>query len=175
MVANHSSHLDVLMMTLAVPVSMRANLFALAAEDHFFTRVSSSFFAGFVINALPMTRESGGKGRESIAAFRARLESERCGIIIFPEGTRTRDGKMKTFKSGIGNLVAGTEIPVVPCWIEGAFEAFPAGRFLPRRCPVKIKIGKSLVFQGTPPDKAGVSAVAEKIQNAVEGLLEGHV
>ncbi|MEY4630220.1 MAG: hypothetical protein RIQ81_340 [Pseudomonadota bacterium] len=170
LVANHSSHLDVMMMTLSVPVQMRVRLFALAAEDHFFTKVSSSFFTSIMINALPMSRAGGGKGREAIETFRERLLTESCGIIIFPEGTRTRDGKVGRFRAGIGNLVAGTNIPVVPCWIDGAFAAFPAGRLIPRRKKITIQIGKPLTFQDFATDKDGTEQVAKQLQDAVTAL-----
>ena len=56
-----------------------------------------------------------------------------CGFILFPEGARSRDGKYLKFKSGIGMLVAGTDVPVVPCHLSGTLDALPAGCKVPRR------------------------------------------
>ena len=51
-----------------------------------------------------------------------------CGYILFPEGTRSRDGVIKEFKCGLGMLVAGTDVPVIPCYLQGTFKALSADR-----------------------------------------------
>ena len=56
-------------------------------------------------------------------------------LILFPEGTRSRTGEMGPFKPGIGALVAGTAAPVVPCYLSGAFAAWPPTSRLPRPGP----------------------------------------
>jgi 1-acyl-sn-glycerol-3-phosphate acyltransferase len=66
--------------------------------------------------------------------------------IIFPEGTRTRDGALQPARSGVGLVVAKTRAPVVPIRVFGAFEAFPRSSKLPRRHPITLVIGKPLHF-----------------------------
>lgn len=170
LIGNHASHMDFAMMTLAVPVRARANLFALAAEDHFFGQAMLSLVSATVLNALPISRGGGGKGREGINLLRERLLTERCGVILFPEGTRTRDGTMGRFRAGIGNLVAGTPVPVVPCYIDGAFEAFPANRVFPKRRRVTLRIGAPVTFAEYEPTKEGCEAVAALLQERVVAL-----
>ena len=170
LVANHSSHLDVIALTLAVPLAERGNIFALAAEDHFFRKVGSTLFASTLINALPMSRSGDGKGREDIQMFRERLLQDRLGIIVFPEGTRSRDGTMGRFRSGIGNLVGGTSILVVPCYIDGAHQAFPPDRKVIRRKPVTIRIGAPLSFATLSPSKEGCAEIAARLEERVRAL-----
>jgi 1-acyl-sn-glycerol-3-phosphate acyltransferase len=73
--------------------------------------------------------------------------------IIFPEGTRSRDGQLQPAKAGVGLVIAKTLAPVVPMRVFGAFDAFPRGRKFPRRVPISVVIGKPLRF--TKADVAG--------------------
>ena len=73
--------------------------------------------------------------------------------IIFPEGTRSRDGLLQPAKAGVGLVIAKTLAPVVPMRVFGAFDAFPRGRKLPRRVPISVVIGRPLHF--TKADVAG--------------------
>ncbi len=73
--------------------------------------------------------------------------------IVFPEGTRTRDGNLQPASAGVGLVIAKTLAPVVPMRIFGAFEAFPRSAKLPRRVPVTIVIGAPLRF--TEADMSG--------------------
>lgn len=63
-------------------------------------------------------------------------------IGLFPEGTRTFDGKLKEFRRGAALLALKTGRPVIPCAILGAYEAFPRSAKFPKFCPIKVKIGK---------------------------------
>jgi 1-acyl-sn-glycerol-3-phosphate acyltransferase len=91
-------------------------------------------------------------------------------LILFPEGARSRDGAMKPFKSGIGRIVAATSVPVIPCWIDGAFAAFPPGRWLPRPRKLVVRVGAPLTFADQPADREGCDAVAHRLREAVEAL-----
>ena len=73
--------------------------------------------------------------------------------IVFPEGTRSRDGNLQPAKPGAGLIIAKTLAPVVPMRIFGAFDAFPRNAKLPRPSPITIIIGEPLRF--TPADIAG--------------------
>ena len=172
LIANHSSHLDVIVLSLSIPLSQRSKVFALAAEDHFFQDVSTSAFASLIINALPMTRTGGGKGRESIDFFRTRLTCDKIGLIIFPEGTRSRTGDLGAFRSGIGNLVAGTDIAVVPCFISGVHKAMPPDKSIIKRHPIAVYIGQPLTFKTVEQTKEGCESVAFQCQAAVKQLQQ---
>src|SRR5436189_92194 len=64
-------------------------------------------------------------------------------LILFPEGTRSRTGRMREFKSGVGAIVAGRDVSVVPCYIEGAHAAWPKGQRLPRPRKIRVLLGAS--------------------------------
>ena len=90
--------------------------------------------------------------------------------MLFPEGTRTRTGEMGPFKRGIGSLVASTLVPVVPCYIEGAFRAFPPDARLPRPRKLTLTVGAPLRFPAVANDKEGWTEIAGKIEAAVRAL-----
>ncbi len=89
------------------------------------------------------------------AALKAVIRVLRGGgcTILFPEGTRTRDGHLQPAKPGAGFIIAKTLAPVVPMRIFGAFDAFPRGAKFPRCHPITIVIGEPIRF--TPADVAG--------------------
>ena len=62
-------------------------------------------------------------------------------LLIFPEGTRTVTGDIGRFRSGIGRLVVGTTLPVVPCHLSGGVKAWPKGAFFPRPRRLRLRIG----------------------------------
>lgn len=90
--------------------------------------------------------------------------------IIFPEGTRSRDGSLQRFKPGIGMLVAGTSVPVFPCAIVGAFDAWPAHEKRPRGGRVTLHVGAPICFDEVPNDRDGWNAVATRLQTAVAAV-----
>jgi 1-acyl-sn-glycerol-3-phosphate acyltransferase len=89
------------------------------------------------------------------AALKAVIRVLRDGgcTIVFPEGTRSRDGNLQPAKPGAGFIIAKTLAPVVPMRIFGAFEAFPRGTKFPRCHPITIVIGEPIRF--TKADVAG--------------------
>lgn len=94
--------------------------------------------------AVPVDRDGGGaKGLKTILD---RLLSG-GGIVLFPEGTRTSDGKLQPARSGIGLTVIKSNAPVVPVHIFGAFEAYGRHIKFPRRKPVVVKYGKPMMFE----------------------------
>src|SRR5262249_24935248 len=95
---------------------------------------------------------------------------EPCAFILFPEGGRSRDGKMMPFKAGIGMLLAETNVPVVPCYLDGTFEACPAERRVPLRLPIRMRVGPPLNFAEVPDKRAGWEEVATQLEEAVRRL-----
>lgn len=71
-------------------------------------------------------------------------------------------------------IVAGTDVPVFPCHIVGARDAWPANRHSPRPLPVGVRIGRPLRFTGTPNNRQGWEHVAREAEAAVRRLAEGH-
>jgi 1-acyl-sn-glycerol-3-phosphate acyltransferase len=168
LIANHSSHLDALALSgvLRGPAARRAH--ALAAGDTFFGSTLSSVFAAYAVNALPVWRKRTRAGE--LATLRERLVEDGLVYILFPEGTRARDGAMAAFQPGIGVLVAGTTVPVVPCFLDGAYAAWPPSRRFPAPRRLRLAIGTPLHFTDAPATRAGWQDVAARCEAAVRAL-----
>jgi 1-acyl-sn-glycerol-3-phosphate acyltransferase len=168
LVANHASHLDALVLGAALPLHLRDRLSPLAAGDVFFERAPVAAFAASTLNALPVWRRRA--GRHGLFDLRKRLVEERSVYILFPEGGRTRDGRLMRFKPGIGMLVAGTPAPVVPCYLKGTFEALPANRVVPRPQRITLWVGKPRAYPDMPNEREGWDRVAADVDRAVREL-----
>lgn len=170
LVANHCSHLDAMCLLAALPLSRIHRAFPAAAKDYFFVRLDRLTLAAVVMNALPFGRMSHVK--ESLLLCRHLMMDAQAGniLVIFPEGTRSIDGKLQAFKSGIGLLTAGLDVPVVPCRLEGTAAALPKGCCLPRPGRVTLHIGRPLVFADRTSQRDQADAIALELQQAVGAL-----
>jgi 1-acyl-sn-glycerol-3-phosphate acyltransferase len=168
LVSNHCSHLDMLALACALPWRLRPDAFPIAAGDTFFKTRMMAVLSALFVNALPMWRR--GAVNHSLADLRERLTAQHCVYIIFPEGTRSRDGRMDRFKSGLGMIIAATAVPVVPCRLWGTFAALRPGRHLPRPVGLRVKIGTALKFETTSNDRDGWDQIARTLETAVAQL-----
>lgn len=168
MIGNHTSHLDSFVLASLVPWRSRRNLYPLAAGDVFFETPPRALFSTLLWNALPMQRRR--MGRHALEDLRARLVEDPCVFVLFPEGTRSPTGELQPFKAGLGMLVAGTNVPVVPCHLQGAFAAWPRTARLPRPRRVSVRIGAPLVFADVPNARDGWQVVATRAEECVRGL-----
>jgi 1-acyl-sn-glycerol-3-phosphate acyltransferase len=168
LIANHTSHLDALVLASALPCRLCGRVFAVAAGDVFFNTPVMSLFASTVLNVLPMWRKN--CGAHALDELKKRLLEEPCGLILFPEGKRSRDGEPASFKAGLGMLTAGTAVPVVPCYLSGVFEAFPPNSRWPRPRKIRVKVGQPMVFDSVPTGREGWNRIATDAQEAVRRL-----
>lgn len=168
LIGNHASHLDALILAAPLPLTIRDRVFPLAAGDVFFEKTSTALFAMSLVNALPLWRRK--CTPHALGELRRRLVGEPCGFILFPEGGRSRDGEMKPFKPGLGMLVAGVDVPVVPCHISGAFEALPPDCRLPRPRKIVIRVGPALRFGHLANRRDGWEESARRCEAAVRDL-----
>lgn len=168
LVANHCSHLDAPALSCAMPARLAGQVFSLAAGEVFFDNPARSGFAAMAVNALPLWRER--TSAAEMALLRRRLVEDRIVLILFPEGTRSRTGLMARFRPGVGALVAGTGVPVVPCHLRGTHAAWPASRRLPRPGRIDLAIGPTLGFAQAAHDRAGWIEVAARCETAVREL-----
>ena len=135
--ANHSSYLDPLLLAAST-----------SRPVHFTTRIKILSYPviGWILkhaNTIPVKNH----GRDlSVIKDSLRLLAQGKAIGIFPEGTRAKDRKLKSAKSGIGMLVYMAKVPVVPAYIEGAFDALPRGVKTFKRHPVRVYVGKPVYF-----------------------------
>jgi 1-acyl-sn-glycerol-3-phosphate acyltransferase len=171
LVCNHTSHLDTLSMLCAMPLRQIHRVFPAAAADYFFSSLPRSAVSAILINALPFDREI--RGAQSLAVCSELLQNEGNVLIIFPEGTRTTSGEMGRFRSGIGRLVAGTDLPVIPCHLEGGLRAWPKGKLLPRPCKIHLRIGQPRLYSHLDKSSDSVKAVCDDLHDSVARLGAG--
>ncbi len=163
LVCNHASHLDTLCLLSSVPIKKIHRTFPAAAADYFFSSLPRSAVSAILINALPFDRKL--KGAESLTVCSELLSNKGNVLIIFPEGTRTTTGEMGRFRSGIGRLVVGTDLAVIPCHLEGGLTAWPKGKAFPRPRRLHLRIG-------TPRNYAHLAKTSESVVEICRGLQE---
>ena len=167
-VANHSSHIDTLCLLAALPLRKLHRAFPAAASDYFFQSVPRLWAAAILVNALPFARQA--RVRQSLSLCRDLLANPGTILIIFPEGTRSTTGEVGEFKSGIGALVAGRDVAVAPCFIDGSFQAWPKGKRFPRPRKVRLVVGPPRNYRDRGTDKIDICAIAAELRDAVNQL-----
>jgi 1-acyl-sn-glycerol-3-phosphate acyltransferase len=171
-VANHSSHLDIVCLTVAFPIARLRHVFSAAASDYFFQTRMRRAIAAIFGNALPFARGANLHG--ALRRCRELLEQPGNALILFPEGTRSIDGTMRPFRNGVGALVAGRDVDVVPCFLDGAHRAWPKGARMFRPRKVRLIIGRPRNFAARGRTKASISAIARELETAVKQLAPNH-
>jgi len=168
---NHLSFSDHFVMPAMLP---RRITFLAKAE--YFTgrglkgRLTAAFFRG--IGQIPVDR-SGGKASQSAidAALGVLGRGELLGI--YPEGTRSHDGRLYRGRTGVALMALRANVPVVPCAMVGTFELQPPGRKIPRLGRVTIRFGKPLDFSrfdGMSDQRYVVRSVTDEIMYEILAL-----
>ncbi len=135
--ANHASYLDPVLLG----TSLHRSLNYMARDTLFEKRWLA--WALKKVHVFPVKRHE--------SDFRAIKESIKIlkkgnPLVIFPEGTRTKDGNLKRPKPGAGFIAAKAAVPIVPAYVQGSFAALPRGIKTLKRHPVKVYIGRPLDF-----------------------------
>ncbi len=170
MVANHSSHVDTLCLLAALPLGKLHCAFPAAASDYFFRSVPRMWIAAVVVNALPFARQT--NVRQSLSVCGELLANPGNILIIFPEGTRSTNGEIQEFKSGVGALVAGRDVSVVPCYLDGSFRAWPKGKRLPRPRKVRLIVGEPCNYFSRSTARGNIGAIASELREVVTALKD---
>ncbi len=166
LVANHSSYFDPLV--LGVAITRRINWMVMKAYyDLWLLRWFFKLSYAFRVDV----------DRPDISAIKHAFRVLKAGGIvgIFPEGSRSFDGRLKEGKTGAALLSLKSGTPILPVAIKGAFEAYPPKAIWPRVHPITIRIGRLLTFEGIDRrsiDEEGLSMATEKIMSAIRGLMD---
>ncbi|WP_284298184.1 lysophospholipid acyltransferase family protein [Homoserinibacter gongjuensis] len=138
-VANHSSHLDAPLILGALPRRLARYLAAGAAADYFFDVWWRRGLTALFFNAFPVDR----KGVNQRAVSAKTLLERGVPLLVFPEGTRSKNGEMGHFKQGAASLAIATDVPCLPVALIGAGIAHPRGSSWPKpgRLPVGVVFG----------------------------------
>lgn len=168
---NHLSFSDHFLM----PAILKRRITFLAKAEYFTGpgikgRLTAAFFRS--IGQIPVDRSGKDAGQ---AAIREGLGVLHRGELlgIYPEGTRSHDGRLYKGKVGVAVMALRAQVPVVPCAMIGTFEAQPPGQAIPSLRPVVIRFGKPLDFSryaGMENEKAVLRAVTDEIMYAILSL-----
>jgi 1-acyl-sn-glycerol-3-phosphate acyltransferase len=131
-VANHSSHLDTPTILRALPLKWRQRTAVAAAADYFYKSRAVAHAVALVFNTVPLMRRGGGMKNGSTDHV-DRLLDQRWNLLMFPEGTRSRDGRLGRLRSGAAVIAKEHGIPIVPVRVKGTHDAMPPGQNWPRR------------------------------------------
>ncbi|HET7475353.1 MAG TPA: lysophospholipid acyltransferase family protein [Dermatophilaceae bacterium] len=162
--SNHLSFSDSIFLPLVVPRRMTF----LAKSDYFTGRgvkgkATAAFFKG--VGQLPVDR-SGGRAGET--ALRSGLKVLRRGEIlgIYPEGTRSPDGRLYRGKTGVARMALEGRVPVLPVAMIGTDKAQPLGKKVPKIMRIGVRIGKPLDFsryEGMEDDRFVLRSITDEI------------
>jgi 1-acyl-sn-glycerol-3-phosphate acyltransferase len=166
LVSNHASHLDAPLVLCSLPRDRAKKTAVGAAADYFFDVWWRSAATALVFNAFPIERAGSRKGTGTAR----KLVEEGWSLLVFPEGTRSRDGWMQRFRHGASRLAIELELPVVPIAIRGAYAAMPRGRGWPRRgrFPVSVRYGRPIF----PEPGEDFRALSRRIFDGVSQLMD---
>lgn len=95
-------------------------------------------------------------------------------VGIFPEGRRSRDGRLGRAEDGVSVMALQSKVCVIPCAILGAYKAYPPHRLFPRPGRVTVRIGKPIYFKEPEKehiDEKTLAATTSLIMQAIEGLM----
>ena len=171
-VANLTSHFDYGLVGYALG-TMGDGLVTLAAKDYFFNTPTRRFLAANLTTLIPFDRER--SLQESLENALAELAAGKS-VLVFPEGTRSGDGLVHEFKSGLGYLMLRSRCDVLPVYIHGTHEVLGKGSLIPRRHPVEVRIGTVISgakLRSISEDVEGMGAyrkIAGFLQDAVLAL-----
>ena len=144
-VANHSSHMDTPAILRALPARWRRRTAVAAATDYFYRKRRNALAVSLAFNTVPMERNGGGL-EPGATSHVDRLIDEGWSLLVFPEGTRSRDGSVGRLRSGAAVLAAEHDLAIVPIFVEGTLRVMPPGRRwmrrdIRRRHPIAIRFG----------------------------------
>jgi 1-acyl-sn-glycerol-3-phosphate acyltransferase/long-chain acyl-CoA synthetase len=175
--SNHTSHADSAVLMTASGLSF-SSFAMLGASDYFFDSRRVRFVVSRFMNVIPIDRRAQHNSlRRSLVICDEFLRRTQANLILYPEGTRSTNGEMQTFKKGAGVFAIALGVPVVPAYIEGARGILPKGKFIPRRGAVTVRFGEPIRFASNPFDatlrREPRNAAVELLEQRIRGLSRG--
>ena len=171
LVSNHLSFSD----SFFLPLVTRRRITFLAKQEYFTGKgikglISKAFFTG--VGQVPIDRASG-RAAEAAIATGVRILEEGHLLGIYPEGTRTADGRLYRGKTGVARMALEAQVPVIPVAMIGTYEIQPPGRIRPSIRRVGIRFGEPLDFsryEGLQSDRFVLRSVTDEIMYALMEL-----
>ena len=164
--ANHTSHLDTLVIWSLIPRDQRRRVRPAAAQDYWWASRWRRYLAEQVLHCVPVVRHRASPTENPLEAVEAAL-AQGDSLIIFPEGTRGTGDEMQPFRSGLYHLAAKfPEAELVPVYLHNLNRTLPKGEFLPVPIVCTVAFGARLrLIEGEKRDD-----FIARAQRALEGL-----
>jgi 1-acyl-sn-glycerol-3-phosphate acyltransferase len=174
LVANHASHMDTPVILSALPRRLRKRTVVAAAADYFYRSRAVAWIVSLIFNTTPIDRDGGGLSKNG--SNLDHLLDEGWNILLYPEGTRSRDGVPGRVRRGAAVLAAKHDLKIVPIHVTGTREAMPPGRIWPKRLraiPLSRRHRITVSF-GEPISPTGDTAqLIERVQAFFENGTSG--
>lgn len=160
--ANHASYLDIPI--LGCGLTRRAS--SMGRMDLFPGPVGRLMrYLGWI----PIRRERVDRGGFEEAITRIRAGE---AVVMYPEGSRTEDGRLQPGKPGVGMIVAATGCPVIPAYLEGTFDALPPGARWIRLRPIRVTYGAPMTFTSLLNEWDGESKKKDLYQRISQEIMD---
>lgn len=159
---NHQSLMDAFIFNQAVPSRILKNIYYLAKVKHFSKGYMKSLGRNSNVILVDINKNLG----EVLQTMAMVLRSGKS-VAIFPEGARTRDGKMLEFKKAFAILAKELDVPVIPFGIRGAYEAFPSNAKVPKPSKVEIKF-----FEKISPEGKDYEEIVDTVRKSIAEWVE---
>jgi long-chain acyl-CoA synthetase len=160
---NHLSLADAPFIGASISKNIAEQLFSLGASDIFQGRVM--FPLAWFLHVIPVDMESRLYNALQLSAYVLRRGKI---LLVFPEGSRSRDGSIKEFKKGVGIISKELNIPIVPVAISGTYAMLPSGRWFPKPAKISVTFGKPI-----HPGSRDYDEIVKTVRGEVVKLLEG--
>ncbi len=141
---NHCSYMEHFLIGSIVVPYIKKKIYILAKKEHFddFTQRKWHGFWNKYVGQIPIDRS---KGEDALRLAADCLKKGKV-LIVYPEGTRSLNGKLQKGKTGTARLALDAKVPVLPVGLKGTFEILPKGKYIPRFKRATINIGKPMHF-----------------------------
>jgi 1-acyl-sn-glycerol-3-phosphate acyltransferase len=166
--ANHLSVADQLFLAIATP----RHVAFWAKAEYFRASGARGHLTRRVVTALGAIAVERGGGRAAQSAFDAALPVLRSGglVAVFPEGTRSPDGRLYRGRTGTVRLADQAGVPIVPVGIRGTDRLRPPGARLPRRHPISFAFGPAISVHVEKP--ADVRRLTDALMSSIQALTD---
>jgi 1-acyl-sn-glycerol-3-phosphate acyltransferase len=162
--ANHASHLDTAVLLSALPAQRRRRTAVGIDADYFFDSWWRASGSAIAFNTFPIHQNGA-----VLSSTPATLLANGWTVVVFPEGTRSRDGFVGQFRTGVAEVAIASQVPVIPVGILGTYAAMPRGSHwpVPGRPRVSVRYGSAIL----PRSSELSGEFASRVLDAVKKLL----
>lgn len=167
---NHLSVADELLLGTVVP----RHLAFWAKSDYFTGTGVKGFLNRKLMEGLGAIRVERAGGRAALTAFDAAIPALKAGdlIAVYPEGTRSPDGRLYRGRTGVARLAVAAGVPIIPVGVAGTDQVQPIGRLMPKleRGVLSVKFGKPIDTTGRSDDRTALRELTDQVMAEIQKL-----